>query len=223
MLMLLPMFLPGFRDLVRSPWVTILEELKMRGGCSIPTLAETMEMSYMGVKKHCEDLLEMGYLQRSRVPRTEVGRPEVMYRLSAKADTIFPQAGTSFSLALLTQIKGLFGSNAPEKLLMQYFSDLQEQWQARMHRAKSLVEKATLLVSLREKEGCLARCSYDAKIGFRIEEFHHPMWAIFDVYPAAIAFETRMLENLMGTRMERRDVSGGRHGPSRVEFLIQTI
>jgi predicted ArsR family transcriptional regulator len=203
--------------------VTVLEELKMRGGCSIPVLAEVMEMSYMGVKKHCEDLLKIGYVQRSRVPRTEVGRPEVMYRLSPKADAIFPQAGTSFSLALLAQIRALFGSNAPEKLLFQYFSDLQDQWQGRMHRAKSLAEKATLLVSLREKEGCLARCSYDAKLGFRIEEFHHPMWAIFDAYPAAVGFETRMMESLMGCKIDRREVAGGRHGPARIEFLIHTL
>jgi predicted ArsR family transcriptional regulator len=221
--MLAPMFLPGFRDLVRSPWVTILEELKMRGGCSIPVLAEVMEMSYMGVKKHCEDLLSIGYLQRSRVPRTEVGRPEVMYRLSPKAEAFFPQAGTHFSLALLTQIKELFGNNAPEKLLFQYFSDLQEQWQGRMHRAKSLVEKATLLVSLREKEGCLTRCTYDAKLGFRIEEFHHPMAPIFEAYPVATSFETRMIENLMGTKIERREVSGSRHGPARIEYLIHTL
>lgn len=217
------MFLLGFRDLVRSPWVTILEELKMRGGCSIPVLAEAMEMSYMGVKKHCDDLVKIGYLQRSRVPRTAVGRPEVMYRLSPKAHGFFPQAGTNFSLALLSQIRELYGNNAPEKLLLQYFTELQAQWQARMHRAKSLVEKATLLVSLREREGCLARCAFDAKLGLRIEEFHHPLAAIFEIYPMATTFEMRMMENLMGSKIERREVSSTRSGPARIEYLIHTL
>jgi predicted ArsR family transcriptional regulator len=217
------MFLPGFRELVRPQWVSIVEELKIRGSMPVPELARLMGMSYMGVKQHCESLHQLGYLERIRVPRTEVGRPEVSYRLASKADALFPQAGVTLSLVLLQQMKQLFGNNAPEKLLFQYFQDLQHQWQSRIQRAKSLVEKATVLAALREKEGCFSRCSYDVKSGFRIEEFHHPLWAVFEVFPAAILMELRMLEQLMGTKIERREIAGGRGGPSRVEFLIDTL
>jgi predicted ArsR family transcriptional regulator len=168
------MFLYGFRELVRPQWVSIVEELKIHGGMPIPELARVMEMSYMGVKQHCEALLELGYLERSRLPRKEVGRPEIMYRLAPKADALFPQAGVAMTLSMLHNMKNLFGATAPEKLLHQYFSELQERWMCRMQRAKSIVEKATVLAGLREKEGCFARCSYDVKQGFRIEEFHHP-------------------------------------------------
>jgi predicted ArsR family transcriptional regulator len=150
------MFLPGFRDLVRPQWVGILEELKMRGSLPVPELARCLEMSYMGIKQHCESLHQLGYLERIRVPRAEVGRPEISYRLAPKADALFPQAGVSLSLVLLEQMKQLVGSNAPEKLLFQYYQDLQAQWQNRIQRAKSLVEKATLLAGLREK--LLLRC-----------------------------------------------------------------
>lgn len=217
------MFLPGFRDLVRPQWVGILEELKMRGSLPVPELARCLEMSYMGIKQHCESLHQLGYLERIRVPRAEVGRPEISYRLAPKADALFPQAGVSLSLVLLEQMKQLVGSNAPEKLLFQYYQDLQAQWQNRLQRAKSLVEKATLLAGLREKEGCFSRCSYDVKSGFRMEEFHHPMWAIFESFPAAILMELRMMEQLLGTKIERRVIPGGRSGPSRVEFLIDTL
>jgi predicted ArsR family transcriptional regulator len=217
------MFLPGFRELVRPQWISIVEELKIRGSMPIPEIAKLMDMSYMGVKQHCEALHNLGYLERIRVPRTEVGRPEVSYRLAPKADALFPQAGVSLSLVLLQQMKQLFGNNAPEKLLFQYFHDLQNQWQNRIQRAKSLVEKATVLAGLREKEGCFSRCSYDVKAGFRMEEFHHPMWAVFEAFPAAILMELRMLEQLLGTKIERRVIPGGRGGPSRVEFLIDTL
>jgi predicted ArsR family transcriptional regulator len=180
---LIQMFLSGFRELVRPQWVAIVEELKMRGSLPIPELASVLELSYMGVKQHCEALLKMGYLERIRVPRSQVGRPEISYRLSAKADALFPQAGAKLSLSLLNHMKQLFGNQAPEKLLFQHFAELQDQWQARILRAKSLVEKATILASLREKEGCFSRCSYHAQTGFRIEEFHHPLWPIFDAYP----------------------------------------
>lgn len=217
------MFLQGFRELVRPQWVTIVEELKIHGGMAIPELARTMEMSYMGVKQHCEALHELGYLERNRVPRSEVGRPEILYRLAPKADALFPQAGVVLTLSLLRNMKQLYGANGPEKLLFQYFADQQEKWMSRMQRAKSLVEKATVLASLREKEGCFARCSYDVKQGFRIEEFHHPLWALFAEYPAAIVMEVRMMENLMGSKVERKEVAGGRGGPSKVVYAIATL
>ena len=217
------MFLYGFRELVRPQWVKIVEELKIQGSMPIPELAALMEMSYMGVKQHCEALHELGYLERNRVPRTEVGRPEITYRLTAKADALFPQAGVGMTLSLLENMKQLFGATAPEKLLFQYFSDLQGKWISRLQRAKSLVEKATILASLREKEGCFSRCSYDVKNGFRIEEFHHPLWALFAEYPAAILMELRMMEQLMGSKVERREVAGGRGGPAKVEYFISTL
>jgi predicted ArsR family transcriptional regulator len=95
------MFLHGFKELVRPQWVRIVEELKIHGGMAIPELSAIMEMSYMGVKQHCEALRELGYLERSRVPRSEVGRPEITYRLSPKADALFPQAGVALTLSLL--------------------------------------------------------------------------------------------------------------------------
>lgn len=217
------MFLQGFRELVRPQWVKIVEELKIHGGMPVPELAVLMEMSYMGVKQHCESLLQLGYLERSRVPRTEVGRPEITYRLSPKADALFPQAGVSMTLSLLDNTKSLYGATAPEKLLFQYFAELQTKWQARLQRAKSLVEKATILASLREKEGCFSRCSYDVKNGFRIEEYHHPLWALYAEYPAAILMELRMMEQLMGSKIERREIPGGRGGPAKVEYHIGTL
>jgi predicted ArsR family transcriptional regulator len=217
------MFLQGFRDLVRPQWVTIIEELKIHGGMAIPELARIMEMSYMGVKQHCEALHELGYVERQRVPRGEVGRPEILYRLTPKAGALFPQAGVSLTLTLLQQMKHLFGGNTPEKLLLLYFTDLQEKWQSRMQRAKSLVEKATLLASLREKEGCFARCTYDVKQGFRMEEYHHPLWALYEEYPAAVSMEVRMMEQLMGCKVERREVAGGRGGPAKVVYAMATL
>jgi predicted ArsR family transcriptional regulator len=217
------MFLPGFRDLVKSPWVAVIEELKVSGGLPVGELGRRLEMAYMTVKQHCLDLSELGYLERWRVPRTQVGRPEIFYRLTAKADSLFPQAGVALSLDLLEAIKSLFGDTAPERLLFQHFQQQMEKWKPKLSKGKSLVEKATLLAALREKEGCFGRCKYDPQRGFRIEEYHHPLAPLFAKYPTAIAMELRMLEQLLGTKIVRREVAGGRHGPARVDFEVATL
>jgi predicted ArsR family transcriptional regulator len=217
------MFVPGFKDLAKPQWVATIEELKLSGGLPVSELSRRLEMSYMAVKQYCEDLQKLGYLERTRIPRTEVGRPEIFYRLSPKADAIFPQAGVTFSLDLLETVRTLFGESAPERLLFQYFQQQQERWQPRLKKAASLVEKATLLAALREKEGCFGRCKYDPQQGFRIEEYHNPLQPLFDRYPRAIGMELRMIEQLLGTRVVRREVPGGRAGPARIDFEVATL
>lgn len=217
------MFRPGFRDLVKPQWVATIEELKLSGGLPVSELARRIEASYMAVKQYCEDLKDLGYLERSRIPRSEVGRPEIFYRLTAKADALFPQAGTSFSVEILDSLKPIFGDSAPDRLLFQYFQQQQEQWLPKLAKAKSLVEKATMLAGLREKSGCFGRCKYDPEKGFRIEEYHHPLQRIFEKYPRAVAMEHRMMEQLLGTKVVRNEIAGGRAGPARVDFEISTL
>jgi predicted ArsR family transcriptional regulator len=215
-------FASGFRDLVKPQWVKIVEELKLSGGLPVPELQKRLGGSYMGIKDQCETLKEKGYLETWRVPRQKIGRPEIMYRLTPKAEPIFPSIGT-LSLRLLESSRQLFGDTAPERLLLQHFQQLREQWQPRLAKSKSLVEKATLLSALREKEGCFGRCKYDPESGFRIEEFHHPLQPVFDDYPNAIQFELRVMEELLGSKVVRREIPGGRGGPSRIDYEVPTL
>lgn len=221
--MLSGMFLPGFRELVKPQWVAVIEELKLSGGLSISELARRLDLAYMTVKQQCGDLKELGYLECTRLPRTQVGRPEIFYRLAPKSSALFPQAGVSLTLDLLEAVKVLFGETAPDRLLFQYFQHQMERWRPKLTKAKSLVEKATLLAGLREKEGCFGRCKYDPERGFRIEEYHHPLVAVFEKYPYAIGIELRMLEQLLGTKIVRKEVPGGRGGPARIDFEVLTL
>lgn len=216
------MLLPAFQDLIKPQWRAVLEELKISGGLPVSELSRVVDASYMAVKQHCEELKKIGYLDRSRVPRTVVGRPEIFYSLSMKADALFPQAGVGFTLELLEELKSLLGESTPDKLLFQHFQKQQDKWQPQLAKARSLVDKATKLVALREKEGCFVRCKDDPELGFRIEEFHNPLQRIFEHYPRAVAMEQRMIEQLLGTRVSRREMPGGRGGQPRVVFEVPT-
>lgn len=217
------MFLPGVRELVKPQWVGIVEELKWHGGMAVPALAEALGLSYMGVKQHCVKLMECGYVESWRVPRARVGRPEVMYRLTAKADGLFPQAGAGVTMGVLEAAGRLFGETAPERLLHQFLRAQRDDWWPRLQRLKSVVERATKLVELRARGGCLNRCCYDAEGGFRIEELHHPLRSLFERWPSAQTVEHRLLEELLGAKLTRREIGGGRGGPLRVVFEIPTL
>lgn len=217
------MFLPGFRELVKGPWVAIIGELKYSSGLPVRELSQAIEMSYMGTKQHCEALCELGYIERWRVPRSDVGRPEILYRLTERSSALFPQAGVTFSLGMLESARTLFGDTAPEKLFVQYFQDLENAWGSKLQKCHSLVEKATRLTDLREKEGCFARCKYDPERGFRIEEVHNPLWHVFQKYPAGASLEIRMMERLLGSKVLRREIPQGKNGIAKVEYEIGTL
>jgi predicted ArsR family transcriptional regulator len=174
----------------------------------------------MAVKTHCEELTKAGYVIRTRLPRTEVGRPEIFYSLAAKSDALFPQAGVDFTLDLLDGVKQMYGESGPEKLLFQYFQTRQEQWSKLLGKLPTTAEKAAKLAKLREKDGCTS--DSDSKPGepLRLMELHNPLQRIFEHYPRAVAMETRMLEALLGRRLVRRELPGGRDTPPRVVFEI---
>lgn len=213
----------GIQDLVKKQWVRLIDELKRSGGLPVAELKRRLGGSYMGLRDQCDALVKLGYLETWRVPRTKVGRPEIMYRLSDKAGQLFPEAGSGLSLGLLESARHLFGGAAPERMLFQYFQQQGERWRLKLARAETMLEKATLLCALREKEGCFGSCEYDAERNFRIEEYHHPLTPIFAEYPNAVQFELRVMEELLGSKVQRQEISEGKGGVVRVDYVVLTL
>lgn len=214
------MLLPELRDLIKPPWRKLLEELKRSGGMPVGGLAQATGASYMAVKTQCEDLTRAGYLVRTRVARTEVGRPEVFYSLAAKADGLFPQAGTAFTLELLDAVRALYGESAPERLLFQHFDKTGRRYAKALAKCTNLAERAAKLAALREKDGCTSVCETRPGQPPRLVECHHPLARIFERHPRAVAMEHRMLEQLLGSKLTRRELAAGREAPPRVIFEI---
>lgn len=216
------MFSEALRDICRPSYAEILAALKRSDGMAISELSKELRMSYMGVKQHCVNLEKKGYLETWRVPRTQVGRPEKLYRLTSKCDPLFPEAGTDLTLNVLKGVQKLYGESAPEKMLLNHFETLRTEWTRKISGAKSLAEKVTLLTELRDGTGAFSRCRFDAENGLRMEEYHNPLQPIFQDYPNAVRMEIHMMEQLLGTRVVRREVSSGK-GRRHIVYEVATL
>lgn len=206
------MFPKIFHDLSKTKLMQLLESVKRSEGKAVAELAEELEMSYMGVKQHCIKLEKMGYVKTRRVPRKEAGRPEKLYCLTEKCEALFPQAGVELTLNVLESVRDLYGEAAPEKLLYHHFQQLGEEWSKSVAKGKSLVERATRLVELRQKEGYFCHCHYDPDSGFVIEEYHHPMEKLFKKYPSAATLEIKVMEKLIGSTVVKELRKSGKGG-----------
>lgn len=214
------MFSETIKDLAKPQWLAALGVLKTSDGMAIRELADRLDVSYMAAKQYGEDLTRMGYLQRIRTPRTAVGRPEIAYRVAAKADAIFPDVGMSFSLELLENSRQLFGENAPDRLLYQHFESLHAHWSPLLEPLTHPFEKAGKLATLRRAYGAVSSFIPATDTPARLIEHHHPLNRVFALHPRAVGMDTRLIGDLLGTRVERREKE---NIPSCIEYLLPDV
>lgn len=215
------MLLPVFHDLIKPQWLAVIELLKQHGGMPVNEIARRIDASYMTAKCHCDQLAEAGYLTRTRLPRTEVGRPEIFYSLAAKADALFPQAGVDFALDLLEDMQAMHGASAPERLIFQHFSKATARWEKSMEKTTDPAGRAHKLAAIRSKAGYASSFTQDDADGHgRIIELHNPLHRVFERFPRVIAMEQRMIEQLLGCRITRHEIPCGPETAPRVVFEL---
>jgi len=206
-------------DISRPQWMGIIRILKKSEGMAVGEMSRELGKSYMGIKQHCVAMEKKGYLETWRRPRP-MGRPEKLYRLTAKVDPIFPAAGNELAVDMLKVVGDVYGATAPDKLLFNYFQNRVKYYASKV-KGRSVVEKATVLAKLRDEEGYLCRCGYDKQRGFYMEEYHHPMGLLGKAYPILFKAEERMIEQVVGARVKRVRVRVGGQYVSR--FFINTL
>jgi predicted ArsR family transcriptional regulator len=183
----------------RSQRLAVVNHLKRSAeGLTVAELAGRLGMSYMGVKQHCVELERGGYLDTFRRHRG-VGRPELIYRLTAKAQDLFPRADNGLSLSLLEQARKLYGAGAPEKILYLHFQQKAADYAGKI-KGESLPERLASFARLRDREGCMAECQENP---LRLIERHHPMMDLFDVHPAAADMERDVIQRVLGAPVRR--------------------
>ena len=213
------MFLRIVRDISKPQLFAILDLLKRSTGLPVKELAKALKMSYMGVKQHCLDLEKKGLLDTWRRPG-EVGRPEKLYRLTAKAAAFYPEAGNEMTLEILQSIQQIYGPSAPDKLLFNHFARKAEVYLKKV-KGNSIPERAASFAKLRNLEGYCAEVEYDAQAGYRIVEYHHPMKEIATAFPNIRNMETQMIQKILMTEVQR--VEERASGLMKVAWVIPTL
>jgi predicted ArsR family transcriptional regulator len=193
----------------------IIETLKKTQGLSVNELGERLKLSYMGVKQHCDELERNGYVDTWRRPKP-VGRPEMVYRLTPKAQVFFPRATNTTTIEILHAANRLYGHAAGEKLLYSVFALKTEEYMRKL-RGNTVLELSEMLVKIRDQEGYMSELSRDEPIA--IVEYHSPIFDLLDAFPLVRRLEREMMERVLGVRIEREEEMAS--GLYRCRFLFQ--
>ena len=195
------MFLKIARSIARPQAVAILDLVKRSTGLSVNELSKQLKLSYMGAKQYCNELEKKGMLDTFRRPR-DIGRPDMLYRLTAKAEAFYPEVGNELSIDLLHSAAQLYGPSAPDKLLFNYFNRQADAY-LRKIKGTTLSERVTSLAKLRDAEGYCAQVEIDADQNVSLVEFHSLFKNIILAFPNVGRLEELMLSRVLGVRVKR--------------------
>ncbi|QSR86918.1 winged helix-turn-helix transcriptional regulator [Candidatus Methylacidiphilum infernorum] len=190
-------------NLIKDSRYNILFELKRNPGLSIGELTKKINLSYMGVKQHCLALEKEGFVETQKRQKS-IGRPEIVYCLTEKADIFFPKDYSFFVERLLNGIETLYGSLALDRLIYWVFRKDGEELSQSVS-SLTLEDRAKELISFREERGYMGRLVRESEEEFKIIEFHNPILPLLDKYPKIRIFEKQMFEKVLGVPVKRME------------------
>ena len=194
------------REIGRSQRLDILLVLKRHGGMAVKEMATQFRMSYMGVKQHCLDLEKEGYLDTWRRSKGK-GRPEMLYRLTRRAQDLFPGVGQSFTVEVLEAVQQTYGLAAPTKLLFGIFNQRAEYYRQKIQFTE-LAQRVDSLARLREAEGYmseLSRAGPNGGVALSVTEHHSPIEEILRRYPIVARLERELYERVLSCPVRREE------------------
>ena len=199
------------RELPNRSAYAVADALKRSNGLPVGDLATRLAMSYMGVKAQCLALEKSGHIT-SRNQHRGSGRPQLIYRLTAKGQRLFQNEDHRLAVSLLHEARTLFGAAAAEKLLFLHFQKQTDGYLKTMPGKASPDDRLAALAAQRDAGGHMSRVE-----GGCLVESHVPLAGLFEAFPAAIAMEESMISKVLGVAVTRVPESSGDHYQIRFE------
>lgn len=154
----------------------ILFLLKTRGASTAQQLAERLQLTSMGVRRHLEQGLEKGLLL-TEDRADKVGRPARYWLLSEAGHARFPDRHSELTVQLIDQVRTLFGETGLDKLIAAREVQSEASYLAHLAGSKNLSQKVARLVEARDAEGYMAEMEKQADGSFLLVENHCPICA----------------------------------------------
>lgn len=191
----------------------ILFLLKTRGPSTAQQLAQLLDISSMGVRRHLDTWLEKGLLL-TEDRADKVGRPARYWLLSDAGHARFPDRHSELTVQLIAQVRTLFGQAGLDKLITAREHLSETSYQERMAGAKTLSKRLAKLVEARDAEGYMAQLEKQSDGSFLLIENHCPICAAATACQGFCRSELDVFRRTLGpaSKVERVEhlLAGGR-------------
>ncbi|MFN7943015.1 MAG: DeoR family transcriptional regulator [Thermoanaerobaculia bacterium] len=181
---------------------TLLDLLKRRGEATLAEVETGLDVARETVRSHLVSLTAQQLVERSGVRRQGPGRPQVLYRLSAKGEALFPRREGEM-LAQLARY--LLESEHPEQLEEFFVAHTQAKRARLASRLEGLPagERLTEIAGSLSAEGYLAEAELADGQPVRLRLCHCPLRDLVAVTQLPCRAEMGLVEDLLGRPLER--------------------
>ena len=154
----------------------ILFLLKTRGPQTAQELADQLELSSMGARKHLESWLEKGLVTFEDSAEKQ-GRPCRRWHLNEAGHARFPDRHGELTVQVLQQVRQLFGDKGIHQIISARESETLHCYTQATSKVKTLKAKLKVLAEIRTQEGYMAELLPHEEGGFLLIENHCPICA----------------------------------------------
>lgn len=189
----------------------IVDLLKRGGEQTAGQLAAEIGITSMGVRQHLQ-ALERDGLVETVVLRRRRGRPSHLFRLTERAEELFPARYAQLAMDLLEQFTETAGTKAVDGLFAGRKDTHLGQYKTRLA-GKELRNRVRELARIRDEEGYMAVTQESDDGDLELVEHHCPIFAIAKRYPQACHYEQELFSQALGTDVDRtmHKVTGDGH------------
>ncbi|WP_342113204.1 helix-turn-helix transcriptional regulator [Pseudoduganella sp. OTU4001] len=154
----------------------ILFLLKTRGPRTAQQLAELLDLTSMGARRHLE-AAEAAGLARHEDVAEKVGRPSRRWLLTEAGHARFPDRHADLTLQLITQVRSLFGEEGMDKLISAREKVTEAAYRDAVGAAGGLAQRVEALALARDAEGYMAEVEQAEDGSLLLVENHCPICA----------------------------------------------
>jgi predicted ArsR family transcriptional regulator len=181
----------------------ILLFLKKRGPMSIDDLSGELHITSMGIRQHLLSLERKGLIEYI-TKRQGIGRPAFLYKLTVKADDIFPKGYDKFVIDLFKDIEKNEGPSKIDEIFKWRKNRLLKDTKDVFSDKKTIKDRLIGLKDLLESEGYFAELS-DSNNHYSLKIFNCPIYRIAAEYKDACRYDLQLFRELLGKELNREE------------------
>jgi len=180
----------------------VVLHLKRAGEMTVSQLCAALGITSMAVRRHLSGLKRQGLVE-SRVFRQPRGRPSYRWRLTDRADLLFPSDFKNLTVELLDALREVGGTKAVMELLKVRNKRLAAKLAPRMQ-DKSLAEKVEEVAKIFSESGFMTDWEVLADGNFLIYQQHCAVHSVAEEYRQLCVLEPQLIEALLGCKVVRK-------------------
>lgn len=173
----------------------ILDYLRFHGQATVKELGEHLGLTPTGIRQHLT-VLERDTLIQAREERGHVGRPALVYQLTAQGDGLYPKKYDELANALIEEAREMLGPEALQRLMKNVAARFARQHTPRLE-GRPALERLEATGAIISDRGNIVEIE-SSDDDYLIRKYSCPFWNVATRNSAVCALDVEFVRQLAG-------------------------